>query len=961
MSFLKYANAKLTQLTISQAGWDDVRSKATSPSPSFELRRASQVVLQQYDPAQYLLSHVTIIASVDTENSGMPTGKQMFDGFQINRRWPDFYITRGSEKYINNNQDSWERKLLLSSYRTFVGGENYCFLPGTSIIMSDGTKKPLEDVRVGDLVLTHTGSHRRVTRTFSRDVDENICTLYFDRYKSPTKCTSNHPFRNLIAKVPKTRVYNKSSLNSQVKYRKDALRKLLRDNSGSFAARSIDIHKGWTQSADLKVGDILLGPEASVQVGGTIPEALLLGYYLAEGCIGRGSVIFTFGHHEGDLVDHLDSLIREVFPHSLTHRSIGDSVIRFVVRGSGISEWFKCHGGEYSESKVISSEVMGWSTECLLAIFSAWASGDAQLHKKTRRVVGTTVSKKLAAQLFRIAEVTGLKVSLWEESEEGFAKRKLNVSTVTLTVGGEPREFFVRAKHSAFNVIVSKGSVTKFSGLTPRWKTHTSSVSRKRDELSWYDGVRVHYLRWKGCEPYRGPVFNIEVEGDNSYVLSNGISVHNCEHIQIPELSKGKIIDAAARDIGDSVYVDILVATDRKHKDLIEAIGSGTLSTLSMGCQVSHTQCTQCGNVAEDESQLCRHIRYFKGQTFLDPKGHRRKVAELCGHYLDTNSVRFIEASWVAHPAFSGAVLRSILDPKTAELAEAARQRIQVAYMRPTEVFDPNMMQKAARLAPIGVGAVAKPADYLAYLHDGPSFGTLHTPPAFSGTAKAAEAHKARLQEISDIPRRRNNRLNSAQQDFPGQSEMGDSPSSTPATEDSTRPFKQVINDLYHSLVNEVTNKVKKDISDSNKGEESTLDENRSNESLIRSALRYAKWRERSKMVLANVKDPAKARNVLAGMILHDMGGWEAVGKANRFSGREILVMNRLIERTEKKSSMAGDARIYRTVIALGGTASYPDVDSYLTACREVLGRTLTNSEMVQLVTKGKLFSLGLR
>jgi len=190
---------------------------------------------------------------------------------------------------------------------------------------------------------------------------------------------------------------------------------------------------------------------------------------------------------------------------------------------------------------------------------------------------------------------------------------------------------------------------------------------------------------------------------------------------------------------------------------------------------------------------------------------------------------------------------------------------------------------------------------------------------------------------------------------------MSGSPSSDPSTEDSAKPFKQVINDLYESLVGEVTNKVKKDISEANKGEESTLDENRSNESLIRSALRYAKWRERSKMVLANVKDPSSARSILAGLILHDHGGWEAVGRANRFSGREILVMNRLLERTERKSSMAGDSRIYRTVIAMGGTASYPDVDSYLTACREVMGRTLTNSEKVQLVTKGKLFSLGRR
>jgi hypothetical protein len=370
-----------------------------------------------------------------------------------------------------------------------------------------------------------------------------------------------------------------------------------------------------------------------------------------------------------------------------------------------------------------------------------------------------------------------------------------------------------------------------------------------------------------------------------------------------------------------------------------------------MGCHVGFTICTKCGNVAEDETQLCRHIKYEKGNWFIDGKGQRRKISELCGHLTkEPGSVKFIEGSWVAHPAFSGAVLRSILDPKTAELAEAARQKIQVAYMRPTEVFDPKAIQKAARLAPIGVGSKAKPADHLAYLYGGPSIGSLRVPAAFSGSAHAAEAYQARL-----------NQINAAQQDFPGQSEMSGSPTSEPSTEDPAKPFKQVINDLYESLVGEVTNKVKKDISEANKGDEGLLDENRSNESLIKSALRYSKWRERSKMVLANVRDPSSARSILAGLILHDRGGWEAVGRAQRFSGREILAMDRLLERTERKSSMAGEARIYRTVIALGGTASYPNVDSYLAACREVLGRTLNNSEKVQLVTKGKLFSLGCR
>lgn len=548
MGFSKYAKAQLTNPVISQVGWDDVRSKASFPCPSFETRKAAQVVLQQYDPSQYLLSHCTIIASVDTESPGLSTGTQMFDGLQINRQFPDFYVTTGTAKYVNNNQDCWERKLLLASFRTFIGGENYV------------------------------------------------------------------------------------------------------------------------------------------------------------------------------------------------------------------------------------------------------------------------------------------------------------------------------------------------------------------------------------------------------------------EHIQIPELSKGKIIDAAARDIGESVYVDILIATDRKHKSLIEAITGGQLSTLSMGCHVSFTICTKCGNVAEDETQLCRHIKYEKGNWFVDAKGQRRKVAELCGHIAkEPGSVKFIEGSWVAHPAFSGAVLRSILDPKTAELAEAARNRIQLAYARPVEVIDPTMMQKAARLGPRGVGQKAKPADYLAYLHDGPSIGSLHAPPALSGSDRAAEAHKARLEQI-----------NSVQQDFPGESDMSNSPSSGTQTEDDGKPFKKIIKDLYDSLVTEVTDKVKGDISKSNKGEEGVPDENRSNESLIRSALRYSKWQERSKVVRAYVRDPAVADSILAGLILHDHGGWEAVSKAKRFSGREILVMNRLLE-SDKKSSMAGDARIYRTVIAVGGMGPYPDVDGYLAACREVMGRPLTNSETVQLVTKGKLFSLGNR
>lgn len=143
------------------------------------------------------------------------------------------------------------------------------------------------------------------------------------------------------------------------------------------------------------------------------------------------------------------------------------------------------------------------------------------------------------------------------------------------------------------------------------------------------------------------------------------------EHVQIPELSKGKILDVAIREVPfakdkegndiTSLYVDILIATNRKHKDLVEKIESGEYSAVSMGCLIKYSQCSQCGNIAADETEACKHVKYYKGNHFYDKNGVKRIVAELCGRAEDPDSCTFIDASWVHKPAFEGAVLRNIV------------------------------------------------------------------------------------------------------------------------------------------------------------------------------------------------------------------------------------------------------------------------------------------------------------
>jgi len=180
------------------------------------------------------------------------------------------------------------------------------------------------------------------------------------------------------------------------------------------------------------------------------------------------------------------------------------------------------------------------------------------------------------------------------------------------------------------------------------------------------------------------------------------------EHCQISELSKGKVIDVALREVPfikdqdgkdlTTLYVDILIATNRKHKDIVDKISGGEYCALSMGCQIQFSICTQCGRKIEDETQACKHIRYFKHNTYYDKNGIKRIVAELCGHKSDPDSCKFIDASWVRKPAFEGAVLRNILN-----MGDTASQdvgdKIQKAVAFPSFEYAPGMYLKAASAA----------------------------------------------------------------------------------------------------------------------------------------------------------------------------------------------------------------------------------------------------------------------
>ena len=191
-----FANAIMSRQNVPFDEWMEVlRNQNEGAVPRDHVHRIAKTVLRKCDPNQYLLSHATIVASVDTyEPKGVKTGRMMNRGIQIDVRYPDFRIKHDCLDLINNNNDGWNRSLLLSTYRTFVGAPNYCFLPDTKIQMADGTLSSIEDISVGDLVIGGSGQPKKVVHKHVRDYSGDIKLIYVGHRKNPICCTPNHPF-----------------------------------------------------------------------------------------------------------------------------------------------------------------------------------------------------------------------------------------------------------------------------------------------------------------------------------------------------------------------------------------------------------------------------------------------------------------------------------------------------------------------------------------------------------------------------------------------------------------------------------------------------------------------------------------------------------------------------------------------------------------------------------------------
>lgn len=984
MAFLKYAHATVVQPEFGISGWDEVRAKAMTLEPAFGERQA-RVVLQKYQPDQHLLSHCTIIASVDTEDTGLPTGRQMVDGFQIDRRWSDYFITPETTKYINNNHDSFERRLLLSSFKTFVGAENYvehlqipemskgkivdavardigdsiyvdilvatdrkhgslvnaiktaqlqtlsmgaqvahttctkcgnvaedeaqlCFPPGTRVLRHDGTYIPIEDVVVGDLLVTHKGNTRPVTETMVRPYDGELKALTVDGIPSVLRSTPDHPYWVLrpatVCACGCNQPLHRTVEHERGSWKSFKRRFLLGHNTrlrnpnphvdnvvGLDEWKELfELELEFVEAQDIRAGDYLTFPIPQGEIltaDATEDKARLIGYFAAEGSFIKRDgklvgVSFDFGSHEREtLVKETADLLAKVFGRPRTpattswEETVQEKGILPIQRRSTsrpVSQDVSCISCGAPSEYALNARFKPGRDDCYKCKVCGRCWIQDACHDILPRIYdnGSRCSVRLldqeAAQFFftHCGEYASAK-RLSEEVMLWPANVQSHVLRCWLGGDGTQNAEGIVGGTTSFNLCSQMHVIAARCGMYSRRSVVFGGKATTVQEVVNGDGSVT-------TRDHRGwlPLFSVTCPEPVGFSGEVRFDDFEGARVRMAHLTEG------FKRVGDWLIY-------RVRSNLSESY-SGPVHNVEVEGDHSYV-------VDGVAAHNCPHIRFMKGNTFIDGLGKKRKIAELCGNIHDEpGSVRFIEASWVANPAFTGAVLRSILSPEEAELFG---DRIQVAFSQPPRTADPKSMQRAARSYRLG------------------------------------------------------------QFDFGD--EGGGEEGAEPKEEKS--PADEAIDEYAKFIREKALEKVRGEMA---KGEipRADLEENR-NETLVKEAVKNDFWRKIARNVCVKVGgNNLRAKRMVLGLLLYKQGGWRQVQASTaKFSGRELLALSRLLDGFEG-IGIAGESRVYRTVIATGGVSVYADENGYLAACRQVYGRNLTGSEKDALVAKGRVYDL---
>ena len=378
----------------------------------------------------------------------------------------------------------------------------WCFAPGSLVQMADGQLKPIEQIQPGDAITNRDGKLGVVDRTSERPWSDVLVAI-------ATTDGSAVPLRS----IPDHEHFAVRS--SQLKPSR-CLTELKRDK----------IQK--VRAGDLRVGDYLVAPQPALGIGEAPAVApYLAGYYLGDGwTCQRWASIGSRGnrkwHDTGTryatrlIVDRTE--IADKLPacfKASTQQSAGATV--YACHDPELTTLLESVCGRGAHGKRLSSRVYAWSREQVLEFIAGYldADGHARVENKHLRGCGiSSVNLSLLLQIRRLCNAAGLAPTLGQRTMGGGG------------VCPETREGYLLS----FNWYAMR----ELYPYSVKLQEHELGTCGRGKTLSVYiaDGLVFRRIRRIEEDSYTGPVYNMEVRGEHSYII-NGCTTSNCEYYWI--------------------------------------------------------------------------------------------------------------------------------------------------------------------------------------------------------------------------------------------------------------------------------------------------------------------------------------------------------------------------------------------------------------------------------------------
>ena len=379
--------------------------------------------------------------------------------------------------------------------RAFTGIGISCLCPGTKIYSSKGIVN-IEDVKIGDEVITHKGRYRKINNVITKNFKGVATKIQLQGYSDDTK---DYKFV---------------------------------DNHELYVKR--DGEWKWVGCEDIVVGDIVgepivSGDSTSTKVAMTISERTtnsssvnkkryestpslqrLFGYFLGDGSVNdtEGCIQFDFAKHETSNIDDVKKIISRVFGKNVAETEKGDNCVRLKCYSRGLCNYFMNHF--YDENKVKSYP---WdisrlnNNECLNLLVGLIRSDGANQESTVSFYNTNTRLTLLCKQLF---------------SRLGYA------ASVSYR---EPRS------HTIENGRIISGKLQEWRVSSSGKKTEMSLVDcvenlntendRQAQKMFIEDGFCCTTVQKVEYEDYEGVVYDLQVDEDHSF-SGPFLTIHNC-------------------------------------------------------------------------------------------------------------------------------------------------------------------------------------------------------------------------------------------------------------------------------------------------------------------------------------------------------------------------------------------------------------------------------------------------